>query len=46
MLGDLAAQGPAVLDAIVSEVAAATRGYLDDEGWATPQASNIVSAIA
>ena len=46
MLGDLAAQGPAALDGIVSEVAAATRGYLDDEGWATPQASNIVSAIA
>ena len=46
MLGDLAAQGPDVLDTIVSEVAAATRGYLDDEGWASPQATNIISAIA
>jgi hypothetical protein len=45
MLGDLAAQDPDVLDAIVSEVAAATRGYLDDEGWATPHATNIFSAI-
>ena len=25
-----------VLDAIVVEVADATHGYLDDEGWATP----------
>jgi hypothetical protein len=46
MLGVLAAQGPDVRDAIVSEVAAATRGYLDDEGWATPHATNIFSAIA
>jgi SAM-dependent methyltransferase len=44
MLGALAEQGPGVLDAIVAEVAEATRGYLDDEGWATPHASNILTA--
>jgi hypothetical protein len=46
MLRALAAQGPDALDNIVSEVTAATRGYLDDEGFASPQATNIISAIA
>ena len=27
-------------------VAEATRAYVDDEGWATPQASNIITAVA
>jgi SAM-dependent methyltransferase len=46
MIGALAEQGPGVLDAIVAEVADATRTYLDDEGWATPQPSNIITAVA
>jgi SAM-dependent methyltransferase len=37
MIGALAEQGPGALDALVAEVAAATRTYLDDEGWASPQ---------
>ena len=45
MLGALAEQGPGVLDAIVAEVTDATRGYLDDEGWATLQATNIMTAV-
>ncbi len=31
---------------IVAEVADATRAYVDDEGWATPQATNIITAVA
>jgi hypothetical protein len=46
MLGALAEQGPAELDAIVAEVSEATRGYVDDEGWATPLVTNIVTASA
>jgi SAM-dependent methyltransferase len=46
MLAALAEQGADVLDTIVVEVADATRGYLDDEGWATPQATNIITAVA
>jgi SAM-dependent methyltransferase len=46
MLGALAEQGPRVLDAIVAEVVAATPTYLDDEGWATAQVANIITAIA
>jgi SAM-dependent methyltransferase len=46
MLGVLAAQGPQVLEAIVAEVVGATRTYLDDEGWATAQVANIITAIA
>jgi SAM-dependent methyltransferase len=46
MIGALAEQGPGVLDAIVAEVADATRTYMDDEGWTTPQASNIITAVA
>ena len=46
MVEALAAQGPAVLDAIVAEVTDATRGYVDDEGWAAPQVSNIITAVA
>ena len=45
MLGALAEQGAGVLEAIVAEVTDTTRGYLDDEGWATPQASNIITAV-
>jgi hypothetical protein len=46
MIGALAEQGPDVLDAVVAEVADATRTYLDDEGWATPHTSNIITAVA
>jgi SAM-dependent methyltransferase len=46
MIGALAEQGPGMLDAFVAEVADATRTYLDDESWATPQASNIITAVA
>lgn len=46
MLGALAALGPAVLDAIVAEVVEATRTYLDTEGWATAQVTNIITAAA
>jgi hypothetical protein len=45
MVEALAAQGPDVLDAIVAEVTDATRDYIDDEGWAAPQASNIITAV-
>jgi ubiquinone/menaquinone biosynthesis C-methylase UbiE len=45
MLGALAAQGPDVLDAIVAEVTNATRDYVDDEGWAAAQATNIITAV-
>jgi hypothetical protein len=46
MIGALAEQGPGVLDAIVAEMADATRTYVDDEGWATPHPSNIITAVA
>jgi SAM-dependent methyltransferase len=46
MLGALAEQGPGVLDAIAAEVAAATRSYLDGDGWATSQVTNIITAVA
>jgi SAM-dependent methyltransferase len=46
MLGALTAQGEGVLDAIVAEVEAATRTYVDDEGWAIPAVSHIVTASA
>jgi hypothetical protein len=45
MVEALAAQGPDVLDALVAEVTDATRDYVDDEGWAAPQASNIIMAV-
>jgi hypothetical protein len=46
MLGALAEQGEGVLDAIVAEVAEATRVFVDDEGWAIPGISHIVTAVA
>ena len=46
MLGALAEQGPHVLDAIVAEVVAAAGTYTDDEGWATAQVANIITASA
>ena len=46
MLGALTEQGEGVLDAIVAEVNAATRAYVDDEGWAIPAVSHIVTASA
>jgi SAM-dependent methyltransferase len=45
MVEALAAQGPDVLDVLVAEVTDATRDYVDDEGWAAPQASNIITAV-
>jgi SAM-dependent methyltransferase len=46
MLGAFAEQGEGVLDAIVAEVVEATRTYVDDEGWAMPAVSHIVTASA
>jgi ubiquinone/menaquinone biosynthesis C-methylase UbiE len=46
MMGALVEQGEQALDAIVAEVADATKLYVDDEGWATAAVSNIVTAIA
>jgi hypothetical protein len=46
MLGALAEQGPAALDALTEEVAAVLGSWVDDEGLAFPQASHIVSARA
>ena len=46
MLGALAEQGKGVLDAIVAEVAEATRAFVDDEGWAIPGISHVVTAAA
>jgi SAM-dependent methyltransferase len=46
MLGLLAAQGPQVLEAIIAEMVTATRTYVDDEGWATAQVANIITAVA
>jgi mannose/fructose/N-acetylgalactosamine-specific phosphotransferase system component IID len=44
MLGPLAAQGEAVLAAIVAEVAADLATSLDDDGLAFPQPSNVAVA--
>ena len=44
--GALAAQGEGVLDTIVAEVSAATRAYVDDDGWAIPTVRHIVTARA
>jgi ubiquinone/menaquinone biosynthesis C-methylase UbiE len=46
MRGMLAAPGEGVLDTIVAEVSAATRAYVDDDGWAVPAVSHIVTARA
>jgi len=46
MMGALVEQGEGILDAIVAEVAEASKLYVDDEGWATPAVSHIVTAIA
>jgi SAM-dependent methyltransferase len=46
MLGELAGQGPAVLDALIAEVAEATSDFVDDRGWAAPQTSHLITAIA
>lgn len=46
MLGALAEQGEGVLDAIVAEVMEGTRAYVDDEGWAIPAVSHILTATA
>jgi len=46
MMGMLSDQGADVLDAIVAEMVEATRALVDDDGWATPAASHIVTALA
>ena len=47
MLGALIEQGgPEEIEALATEIANATQTYFDDEGWATPQASNIITAVA
>jgi SAM-dependent methyltransferase len=45
MLGALAEQGPRVLESIIAEIVEATSTYLDDEGWATAQVANIITAM-
>jgi SAM-dependent methyltransferase len=45
MMGALTGQGEGVLEAIIAEVTEATKHYIDDEGWATPAVSHIVTAI-
>lgn len=44
MLGTLAAQGEAALDALADEVAAGAREWLDDDGFAFPQVTHIATA--
>jgi ubiquinone/menaquinone biosynthesis C-methylase UbiE len=46
MLGALAQQDPEVLQAIIADVVEATSTYLDDEGWATAQVANVITAMA
>lgn len=47
MLGALAEQGgPDELEALATEIAEATQSYFDDEGWAAPMATNIITARA
>ncbi len=46
MVGALSEQGPDALEEIAREVADATRDYCDDEGWATPHATNMITAVA
>lgn len=46
MMGALADQGAGVLETIAAEVAEATRALADDDGWATPAASHIITASA
>jgi ubiquinone/menaquinone biosynthesis C-methylase UbiE len=47
MLGALVEQGgPDEIEALAKEIAGATQSYFDDEGWATPMASNIITAMA
>jgi ubiquinone/menaquinone biosynthesis C-methylase UbiE len=46
MLGELAGQGPAVLDGLVAEITEATSGFVDDRGWTSPQTSHLITAIA
>ncbi len=43
MLGALAEQGEGALDAIVAEVAAATRDCVDDDGWAASQTTHVIT---
>jgi hypothetical protein len=45
MFGALVEQGPDEIEAVALEIAEATRTYFDDEGWATPMASNIITAL-
>jgi SAM-dependent methyltransferase len=44
MLGEAGSQGPAALDAMVAEVAEATKDFIDDQGWASPQTSHLITA--
>ena len=46
MMGALTDQGAGILDAIIAEMTEATKHYVDDEGWATPAVSHLVTAIA
>lgn len=44
MLGALAAQGEEALEALANEVAAGAREWVDDDGFAFPQVTHIVTA--
>jgi ubiquinone/menaquinone biosynthesis C-methylase UbiE len=46
MMGALIEQGEEILDTIIAELTAATKGYVDDDGWATPAVSHIITAVA
>ena len=43
--GAIAELTPAAVEEIVREVTERTRHYTDDEGWATPHASNIITGV-
>jgi hypothetical protein len=46
MLGALGDQGgPDEIEALAREIADATRIYFDDEGWAAPMDSNIITVL-
>ncbi len=45
MFGALVEEGPDEIEAVAMEIAEATRTYFDDEGWAVPMASNIITAL-
>ena len=45
MAKTLAELGSSVIDQIIAECVDATRHYVDDDGWATPIATNVITAV-